>query len=141
MCCGPLQFRAPSVELADAVGAWARDWAACDKFRQPHGFNELTGFLGDLIDETDPAQQKSMLRSEVSFDLWQSILRGAGAVTGCRRCADVCPVGEDYGDLLADALDQIDEDTPEKQARLTGMDQVPEDGHGQARWIGAFARK
>ncbi len=141
LCLGPECGRCLSACPGDAVGAWARDWAACDKFRQPHGFNELTGFLGDLIDETDPAQQKSMLRSEVSFDLWQSILRGAGAVTGCRRCADVCPVGEDYGDLLADALDQIDEDTPEKQARLTGMDQVPADGHGQARWIGAFARK
>ena len=62
-----------------------------------------------------------MLRSEDSFNLWQSILRGAGVMTGCRRCHDVCPVGADYDALLKDALDTIAEDTPDKRARLQSM--------------------
>ena len=61
-----------------------------------------------------------MLRSEDSFNLWQSILRGAGVVTGCRRCADVCPVSEDYA-MLSDALEEIPENTPAKEQRLAGM--------------------
>lgn len=143
LCRGPACGRCLSACPADAVGAWTRDWPACNAFRQPHGFNQLTDFLGDLIDETDPETQKNMLRSEVSFDLWQSILRGSGAVTGCRRCQDVCPVGADYPDLLADALDHIGEDTPAKQARLTAMadeaaDMVTGAGGNQARWIGAL---
>jgi ferredoxin len=62
-----------------------------------------------------------MLRSEDSFNLWQSILRGAGVITGCRRCADVCPVGADYEPMLKDALEAIAENTPQKEARLAQM--------------------
>jgi len=62
-----------------------------------------------------------MLRSEDSFNLWQSILRGAGVITGCRRCADVCPVGADYEPMLKDGLDAIAENTPQKEARLAQM--------------------
>ena len=65
-----------------------------------------------MIDEPDLKQKKAMLRSEDSFNLWQSILRGAGVITGCRRCADVCPVGADYEPMLKDALDTIPENTP-----------------------------
>ncbi len=139
LCAGAECGRCLSACPGDAIGAWTRDWVACDKFRQPHGFNQLTGFLGELIDQTDADAQKKMLRSEVSFDLWQSILRGAGAVTGCRRCADVCPVGADYEDLLADALDEIAEDTPDKQERLAAMKTESPGTGAQARWIGASA--
>ena len=65
-----------------------------------------------IIAEPDAAKQKELVRSEDSFNLWQSILRGAGVITGCRRCADVCPVGADYESMLRDALDVIPEDTP-----------------------------
>ena len=83
--------------------------------------------------------------SEESFNLWQSILRGAGVVTGCRRCQDVCPVGADYDAMIKDALEEIAEDTPEKQARLSDMKALEADGKtsagydAQARWIGAPA--
>jgi epoxyqueuosine reductase len=86
-----------------------------------------------------------MLRSEDSFNLWQSILRGAGVITGCRRCADVCPVGADYEALLRDALDTIPENTPEKEARLAAMvaaessSPVPAQVR-QLRWIGRKSR-
>jgi Fe-S oxidoreductase len=74
--------------------------------------------------------------------LWQSILRGAGVITGCRRCQDVCPVGTDYERMLKDALDEIPEDTPEKRARLAAMvaleakGDVPANYEQQKRWIG-----
>ncbi len=66
---------------------------------------------------------------------------GAGAVVGCRRCQDVCPVGEDYETLLKDALDEIPEDTPEKQARLSEMKDTasePDTYSQQSRWIGTL---
>jgi ferredoxin len=62
------------------------------------------------------------LRSETSFNLWQSILRGSGVITGCRRCADVCPVGADYEAMLAGAHAEIPENTPQKEARLAAME-------------------
>ena len=106
---------------ADAVLEWDRDWQACDRYRSPHGFAQLSEYLGRVIDEPDAAKKKAMLRSEDSFNLWQSILRGAGVITGCRRCADVCPVGADYEPMLKDALEAIPENTPQKEARLAAM--------------------
>ncbi|MYF87356.1 MAG: hypothetical protein F4178_13720 [Rhodospirillaceae bacterium] len=96
-----------------------------------------------MIDETDPEIQKRMLRNEKSFYIWASILRGAGAVTGCRRCQDVCPVGEDYEAMLRDALDDIPEDTPSKRLRLDELRSAEAAGDrgpawpAQKRWIGS----
>ena len=95
----------------------SRDWPSCDRFRSPHGFAQLSEHVTRIIAEPDAARQKDLVRSEKSFDLWQSILRGAGVITGCRRCADVCPVGADYAAMLSDALEAIPENTPEKEAR------------------------
>ena len=64
--------------------------------------------------------RNTMVRSETSFNLWQSILRGSGVITGCRRCEDVCPVGTDY-EMLRDAVDQIPEDTPAKETKREAM--------------------
>ena len=97
------------------------------------------------MSEPDPAQQKALIRSEESFNLWQSILRGAGVITGCRRCEDVCPVGADYEAMLKDALDDIPEHTPAKQARLDAMVEaesagaLPASYTAQVRWIGDLA--
>jgi ferredoxin len=142
LCRGPDCGRCLSACPGDAVRHWDRDWVDCDTFRHPHGFKKLNQFLGDVIDEVDPEVQKKMLRNPVSFHLWTSILRGAGAITGCRRCQDVCPVGADYEEMLKDALDEIAEDTAEKRTRLAAMRET--DGGGdagagyeaQARWIG-----
>ena len=83
-----------------------------------------------------------MIRSEDSFNLWQSILRGSGVVTGCRRCQDACPAGADYETALKDALDHIPEDNADKRTRLQEMcdaeaaDNLPQYYEYQSRWIG-----
>ena len=121
LCLGPECGRCLKSCPGDVILQWDRDWEACDRYRSPHGFAQLSEYLGRVIDEPDAKQKKAMLRSEDSFNLWQSILRGAGVITGCRRCADVCPVGADYEPMLKDALDAIAENTPQKEARLAQM--------------------
>jgi epoxyqueuosine reductase len=144
LCLGPSCGRCLLTCPGDAVGHWSRDWPACDRHRSPHGFAQLAEHVAQIIDEPDPAAQKKLLRSEASFNLWQSILRGAGVITGCRRCQDVCPVGADYETQLADALEVIPESTPAKTARLEAMTaaeatgEIPEGYAAQARWIGAL---
>jgi epoxyqueuosine reductase len=142
LCHGPDCGRCLAACPGDAVGHWNRDWVACDTYRHPNGFKKLNQFLNNVIDESDPETQKLMLRNEDSFDLWTSILRGAGAITGCRRCQDVCPVGDDYEEMLKDALDEIPEDGAGKQKRLTAMQRAENRGktgadhERQKRWIG-----
>ena len=142
LCLGPECGRCLTACPGDAVRQWNRDWVACDTYRHPHGFKKLSQFLSDVIDETDPETQKGMLRNEDSFGLWTSILRGAGAITGCRRCQDVCPIGADYEAMLKDAVDQISEDTDDKRKRLAAMRRAEAKGKSgenherQKRWIG-----
>ena len=72
------------------------------------------------------------------------MLRGSGIITGCRRCADVCPVGDDYEALLKKWVDQISEETPEKIKRLKAMvaeETLPKNYENQRRWIGEFNTK
>ena len=144
LCKGPSCGRCLSVCPGDAVRHWNRDWEACDTFRSPYGFAKLTSHIEALIAEPDPSRKKEMLRSETMFNLWQSILRGAGVITGCRRCADVCPVGDDYAAMLADALDAMPEDSAGKRMRLADMvceeqaGRLPQDYIQHERWIGAL---
>ncbi len=142
LCRGPSCGRCLKTCPADAVQHWGRDWPACDRYRSPHGFAQLTEHLDRIISETAPDARKQLLRSEQSFNLWQSILRGSGVITGCRRCADVCPVGADYESMLADALDEIPENTPQKEARIVLMSKDPESGAyvSQQRWIGILKK-
>lgn len=142
LCKGPSCGRCLQACPGDVIKHWDRDWPACDRYRSPHGFAALSEHLGAILEAGDPARQKELIRSKDSFYLWQSILRGAGVVTGCRRCQDVCPVGEDYA-LLKDALEAIPEATEDKAARLASMIAAEDKGempeaHAQARrWIGA----
>jgi epoxyqueuosine reductase QueG len=138
LCLGPECGRCLKACPGDVIKQWDRDWEACDRYRSPHGFAQLSEYLGRVIDEPDAKQKKAMLRSEDSFNLWQSILRGAGVITGCRRCADVCPVGADYEPMLRDALEAIAENTPQKEARLAAMTaSEPSPAYQrQIRWIG-----
>lgn len=144
LCKGPSCGRCLSVCPGDAVRHWNRDWEACDTFRSPYGFAKLTSHIEALIAEPDPRRKKEMLRSETMFNLWQSILRGAGVITGCRRCADVCPVGDDYAAMLADALGAMPEDSEGKRLRLANMvreeqaGRLPQDYIQHERWIGAL---
>jgi epoxyqueuosine reductase QueG len=146
LCLGPTCGRCLKTCPGDVVGHWTRDWPACDRFRSPHGFAQLAEHLTAIVSEPDPAKQQQKIISEDSFNLWQSILRGAGVITGCRRCQDVCPVGGDYAAMLQDALDVIPETTPEKEFRLADMVRaeatgtLPADYHAQQRWIGKMAK-
>ena len=145
LCLGPECGRCLKSCPGDVIRQWDRDWEACDRYRSPHGFAQLSEYLGRVIDEPNAKQKKAMLRSEDSFNLWQSILRGAGVITGCRRCADVCPVGADYEPMLKDALDAIPENTPQKEARLAAMVAGEATGPApayqqQIRWIGRRSR-
>ena len=141
LCLGPQCGRCLQSCPGDVVGHWDRDWRACDRHRSPHGFADLVEHLSDIVDEADAGRQKELLRSERSFYLWQSILRGAGVVTGCRRCQDVCPVGADYAGLV-DALEEIPEAGDAKTLRLAEMLKAeaggafPDSFAANARWIG-----
>lgn len=121
LCKGPECGRCLTACPADAVGYWKRDWDACDRYRTPYGFVPTMEFLERLLKEQDVEAKAGMLRSEELYSLWTGIMRGAGVVTGCRRCQDVCPVGEDYEQMIGKALDEIAEDTPEKRDRLAAM--------------------
>lgn len=147
LCLGPSCGRCLKTCPADAVNHWDRNWPSCDQFRSPHGFAHLSEHVTRIITEPDAQKQKDLVRSEDSFNLWQSILRGAGVITGCRRCADVCPIGADYQAMLADALDAIPENSMDKEARLAAMLQrevagdLPDTYTAQQRWIGALGAK
>jgi epoxyqueuosine reductase len=74
-----------------------------------------------------------------SSEIFQAMLRGSGIITGCRRCADVCPVGDDYETLLKKWVDEIPEETPGKLRRLEAMvaeATLPDIYEKQRRWIG-----
>ena len=142
LCHGPTCGRCLQSCPGDTVRHWDRDWETCDTFRSPYGFKKLTEQIDAIMQAQTVQQKNDLLRSETSFNLWQSILRGSGAITGCRRCADVCPVGADYAPMLSSALDAIAEATPEKQARLDAMAAAEAGGEEHAkytesrRWIG-----
>ena len=136
LCLGPTCGRCLKTCPADAVKEWERDWPACDRFRSPHGFAQLSEHLDRIIDERDAGARKQLLKSETSSNLWQSTLRGSGVITGCRRCADVCPVGADYEAMLADAHREIPENTPQKETRLAQMQGASPAYERQKRFIG-----
>ncbi len=142
LCLGPSCGRCLSACPGDAIGHWQRDREACEKFKSPNGFPLAADFLERFASEEDVDARRGILRSRDSFDLWQGIMRGAGVVVGCRRCADVCPVGADYATMIGEVLDEIAEDTPEKAARLKAMCTLEEEGSvppgrtAGARWIG-----
>jgi epoxyqueuosine reductase len=147
LCLGPTCGRCLKACPGNVVQHWDRDWEECDTYRSPNGFAKLTDHVARIMGEGDAQKQKELIRSEDSFNLWQSILRGAGVITGCRRCADVCPVGADYESQLKDALDVIPEHTPQKQAALDAMSATEARGTlppayaAQARWIGRLTKK
>ena len=140
LCLGPSCGRCLKTCPGDAVLEWDRDWGACDRHRSPHGFAQLTEHLDRIIEAQDGKARKELLRSETSFNLWQSILRGSGVITGCRRCADVCPVGADYETLLADAHEEIPENTPAKERRLAAMRAESPAYEAKKRFIGILKR-
>jgi ferredoxin len=144
LCLGPECGRCLQGCPGDAVGHWDRDWTICDRHRSPFGFGFTSDYLTNVLREEDQEKQLGMLRSMESSEIFQAMLRGTGIISGCRNCADVCPVGEDYERLLKDWVDEIAEATPEKQARLDKMieaeaaNELPPGFGAQQRWIGNY---
>lgn len=125
---------------ADAILQWKLDKGRCAPYASPYGFAYLMDHLERLVAAPSEARP-GLLKSKESFMAWQSILRGVGVYSGCTRCVDVCPVGQDYAVHLADVQDEIAEATPAKRARLAEMarareagDRGPHFAHS-ARWI------
>ena len=141
LCLGPSCGRCLKTCPADAVGHWSAQLAGLrslplaarlrpiERARYPHHFRTGHG-----------AAERTRSLGEDSFNLWQSILRGAGVITGCRRCADVCPVGADYAAMLSDALDDIPENTPAKEARAAEMDAQEKAGSLPETYAGQVSR-
>jgi len=145
LCHGPECGRCLATCPGDAVGHWDRDWVACNAYRQPNGFHRLAGLLTDIVREPDLEAQAKMIQSKTSSEMFDAVLHGTGIVSGCRRCQDVCPVGADYQTGLADKLDEIPEDTPEKTKRRAAMaademaSKLPPVLDKHRRWIGTLA--
>lgn len=142
LCLGPECGRCLSVCPADAVGHWERDWAACNRYREPNGFHRLADLLTEIVHETDREAQAKLIQSQTSSEMFDAMLHRVGIVSGCRRCFDVCPVGADYEASLEGHLDEIPEDTPRKAERLAelakreGSGELPPALDRHRRWIG-----
>ena len=142
LCLGPSCGRCLKTCPGNVVGHWDRNWDGCDEYRFPYGFNKLTGHLAEIIEEDDPEEQKNKILSKDTFYLWQSTLRGAGAINGCRNCQDDCPIGTDYEARLKDVREEMEHDSAEKQDALAEMTRLevagdlPESFNRQRRWIG-----
>jgi epoxyqueuosine reductase len=126
----------------DAVRQWGLEKKACAPYASPHGFAHVVSHVGNVLRAESVEQKVELLRGGDSFNIWQTMLRGVGAYTGCTRCVDVCPVGQDYARHLRDVQEQIPETTPEKMARLAEMrrkrtaDETVEGLERSRRWIG-----
>lgn len=120
LCLGEACGRCLLACPGDAVEHWSLDKARCAPHASPYGFTYLTRHVERMLHAETTDEQAAMLKSKESFMVWQSILRGVGVYSGCTRCVDVCPVGQDY-EALRDVQEEIPEQTPEKVARLAEM--------------------
>ncbi|MBI3950606.1 MAG: epoxyqueuosine reductase [Acidobacteria bacterium] len=131
----------------DAIGHWEMDVEKCRPYSSPYGYHFVREHARRVLEEQDPHQKMEIVRSTDTFMIWQSMLRGVGVLTGCTRCADVCPVGADYQEHLEEVEEGIPESTPEKEEKLhqirlkatsgESIDQYEKD----KRWIGALQNK
>ena len=117
---------------ADAIGQWRLDKQRCAPLASPYGFTYLMDHVDRMVRADDPTRL-ALLKSKESFMIWQSILRGVGVYSGCTRCVDVCPVGDDYA-RLRDAQDDLREGTPDKEERLADMARRRLDGDRGGTW-------
>ena len=121
---------------------WGLDKKKCAPYASPYGFSHVVSHVSNVLRANNVDEQMALLRSGDTFNLWQTLLRGVGAYTGCTRCVDVCPVGQDYARHLQDIQEEIPEATPEKAGRLAEMRRQRTAGEKieglerSRRWIG-----
>jgi epoxyqueuosine reductase QueG len=130
----------------DAILQWGLEKKKCAPYASPYGFTKVVEHVEDVLRAENVDRQVELLRSGNSFNIWQTMLRGVGAYTGCTRCLDVCPVGEDYARYLHDIQQEIPEVTTEKTLRLAEMQRRRAAGESSEglersrRWIGMNER-
>jgi epoxyqueuosine reductase len=107
LCLGERCGRCVSVCPGGAGRQWGLDVERCRPHSSPYGYHFFERHLRRIDAEKDPERRWELARSSDTLMIWQSMLRGVGVLTGCTRCLDVCPVGADYQEHLADALDEL----------------------------------
>jgi epoxyqueuosine reductase len=127
----------------DAIGHFALDLERCVPYSAPFGYHFVQQHVERILAAPDPAARMEHIQSMDTFMIWQSMLRGVGVYTGCTRCADVCPVGADYEAHLREIQEQIPETTPDKAAKLRGLQGAAARAaaaglRAHARWIGTL---
>ncbi|MGH7806407.1 MAG: hypothetical protein ACREQJ_18810, partial [Candidatus Binatia bacterium] len=139
LCKGPECGRCLLSCPGDAIRAWRLDLDRCKPHSSPYGYHFLQQHMERILASPDAEARAEAAKSGDTLMIWQSMLRGVGIYTGCTRCADVCPVGDDYGAHLQDIQEEIAEATPEKEAVLASLRSEPLGGDFEShrRWIGA----
>ena len=100
---GAIPKKAPAGASLHAVRGL--DKPACATACQPVASGAFVGFLRDLAQDPDPQRRLKHVRGWRSGEIWQQVsMFKPGALTGCMRCAQVCPVGQDY-EALSQAPD------------------------------------
>ena len=128
----------------DAVGHFELDLERCRPHSSPFGYQFVEHHFEKFLAGKDAAERFDVLRDTDTLMIWQSMLRGVGIYSGCSRCYDVCPVGEDYEAELREVQERIAEETPAKQSRLAELGAARAGGRRpaglerHARWIGAL---
>src|SRR5262245_1559088 len=142
LCLGEECGRCLMACTADACLRWGLAKKKCAPQAAAYDVQHVVSHVGKVLRANSVDEQIAVLRSGDSFYLWQTLLRGVGAYTGCTRCVDVCPVGQDYVRHLQDIQEEIPEATPEKAERLTEMKRQRTAGERieglerSRRWIG-----
>lgn len=100
--------RCAAVCPADAIPRSARqgsplaeyrhlDEKACSRYCQPYGVNAFVEHLRKIFNEKDAQGTRARIDAPETSLLWHHmVVLRQGAFTGCTRCLQVCPVGEDY---------------------------------------------
>jgi epoxyqueuosine reductase len=142
LCLGEECGRCLTACPGDAILHWGLDKKKCAPYASPYGFSHVVSHVSNVLRANNVDEQMALLRSGDTFNLWQTLLRGVGAYTGCTRCVDVCPVGQDYARHLQEIQEEIPEATLEKAGRLAEMRRQRTAGETieglerSRRWIG-----
>ena len=85
------------------------DEASCATRSQPYGLGTFVDHLKSLVRESEDRRLQDKLSDRTTSLLWNhmTILR-QGAFTGCSKCLEVCPIGEDYDELQKSPLRRAD---------------------------------
>ncbi len=99
---------------AEAVLHWGLYKRACAQYAQEFGYGVLLSHIQQFIRAADNESKLQVLNTPQAYAVWQGLLRVVGVFGDCPRCLEVCPVGADYTQWLAEEQREIPEKTPEK---------------------------